>query len=37
MNINKIEFSAKVLEENLKEYAVKDNEASRLYEDLSIL
>ncbi|MFA1026150.1 MULTISPECIES: hypothetical protein [Pseudomonas syringae group] len=37
MNIDKIEFSAKVLEEKLKEYAVKDNEALRFYEDLKPL
>ncbi|MBP1146031.1 hypothetical protein JOE33_002954 [Pseudomonas sp. PvP027] len=34
MNIDKIEFSAKVLEGKLKEYALKDDEASRLYDDL---
>jgi len=37
MNIDKIEISAKILEEKLKEYADKDAQAARLYDDLKPL
>ena len=37
MNIDKIEISAKILEEKLKEYADKDVQAARLYDDLKPL
>ncbi|EPN58094.1 hypothetical protein A244_10895 [Pseudomonas syringae pv. actinidiae ICMP 18807] len=34
INIDKIEFAAKSLEDKLKEYAQKDIQAARLYDDL---
>lgn len=37
MNIDKIESSATILEEKLKEYAGKDVQAARLYDDLKPL